>query len=274
MSGLVIKGNENNIEKNHTFAICAYKESPYLEECIKSLLSQTIKSQIILCTSTPNEYIKSVADQYDIEYFINNEQLGIGADWNFAYSKANTPFVTIAHQDDIYLPTYKEEIMQKANKYNDSIIIYTAYKERREDKSIENNRLLQIKKLMNAPLKMSIFQDIKWVRKLILAFGCPICCPSVTLNKNKISGLPFNISMKNSLDWEAWIRLGEIKGRYIYISNMLMEHRISAVSETTKSIANGVRQKEDMDMLYKYWPPVIAKLIMKFYSRSMKSNEM
>ena len=28
----------------HTFVICAYKESPYLEECIKSLKHQKTKS--------------------------------------------------------------------------------------------------------------------------------------------------------------------------------------------------------------------------------------
>ena len=38
--------------KNHTFVICAYKESKYLEECIKSLINQTVKSNIIMTTST------------------------------------------------------------------------------------------------------------------------------------------------------------------------------------------------------------------------------
>ena len=28
----------------HTFAICAYKESPYLEACIRSLKGQTVPS--------------------------------------------------------------------------------------------------------------------------------------------------------------------------------------------------------------------------------------
>ena len=46
---------------NHTFAICAYKESQYLEECIQSLKKQTVKSNIIMCTSTPNDYIKDLA---------------------------------------------------------------------------------------------------------------------------------------------------------------------------------------------------------------------
>ena len=31
--------------KLHTFVICAYKESPYLEECIKSLLIQESRSE-------------------------------------------------------------------------------------------------------------------------------------------------------------------------------------------------------------------------------------
>ena len=53
---------------DHTFAICAYKESPYLEECIKSLKNQTIKSNILIATSTPNDYIKGIADKYAIPY--------------------------------------------------------------------------------------------------------------------------------------------------------------------------------------------------------------
>ena len=52
--------------KNHTFVICAYKESQYLEECIKSVLNQNVKSNVIISTSTPNEYINNLAKKYDI----------------------------------------------------------------------------------------------------------------------------------------------------------------------------------------------------------------
>ena len=34
--------------KNHTFVICAYKESDYLEECIKSVINQSVKSNIVI----------------------------------------------------------------------------------------------------------------------------------------------------------------------------------------------------------------------------------
>ena len=32
---------------DHTFAICAYKESQYLEECIKSVKNQTVNTETL-----------------------------------------------------------------------------------------------------------------------------------------------------------------------------------------------------------------------------------
>ena len=56
----------------HTFVICAYKESPFLEECIISLKRQTVPSAIIMITSTPNEYITKLAEKYQIDLFVND----------------------------------------------------------------------------------------------------------------------------------------------------------------------------------------------------------
>ena len=41
---------------NHLLVLCAYKESEYLEECLLSLLNQTVTADIVICTSTPNDY--------------------------------------------------------------------------------------------------------------------------------------------------------------------------------------------------------------------------
>ncbi|MCI8309006.1 MAG: glycosyltransferase family 2 protein [Clostridia bacterium] len=124
-----------NTFNNHTFVICAYKESKYLEECIKSLKNQTVKSNIIISTSTPNDYIKNLSIKYNLEYFVNLESNGIGSDWNFAVEKASTTaYVTVAHQDDIYNETYTENIIKTINKYNDIIMIFTDCKEIRNRK--------------------------------------------------------------------------------------------------------------------------------------------
>ena len=73
---------------NHTFTVLAYKESPFLEECILSLKCQMVPSRIVICTSTPNEFILSIAEQYDIPVKVCDEAEGIAADWNNAYRAA------------------------------------------------------------------------------------------------------------------------------------------------------------------------------------------
>ena len=90
----------------HTYAICAYKDSPYLEACIRSLLRQTIPASVILCTSTPSPYLQRTAKKYGLPFFVRDGESDIQDDWNFAYEKAASRLVTIAHQDDIYHKDY------------------------------------------------------------------------------------------------------------------------------------------------------------------------
>ena len=130
--------------EKHTFAICAYKESPYLEECVKSLLKQTVKSNIILVTSTPCSYIENICERYKIPCYVNTGDSGITQDWNFAYSKCNTSIITIAHQDDIYFEQYTEQLMDSMKAVKRPLIFFTDYYELRKGELIGNNKLLKI----------------------------------------------------------------------------------------------------------------------------------
>ena len=94
---------------SHSFAICAYKDSLYLRELIETLFAQTVRSRIFIATSTPTEAIRGIAGEYDIPLHINGASAGISSDWNFAYAQAETDFVTLAHQDDVYEPVFTAE---------------------------------------------------------------------------------------------------------------------------------------------------------------------
>lgn len=166
--------------KNHTFIVCAYKESPYLEECIKSVLNQNVKSNIIIATSTPNEYINNLAKKYNINVFINDGEKGIGQDWNFGVSKTTTDYVTIVHQDDIYNNNYLEEIVKKIEKNKDFSIAFTDYREMKNGKIIKLTKNLKIKKILLFPMRF--LRKSKFIRRRIISLGSSICCPSVTLN--------------------------------------------------------------------------------------------
>ena len=57
----------------HTFVVLAYKESSYLEECIKSVLNQKYPSKVVIATSTPNQYIENIADIRTTTIFMERE---------------------------------------------------------------------------------------------------------------------------------------------------------------------------------------------------------
>ena len=97
---------------DHTFAICAYQDSPYLETCIRSLKRQTAPARIILCTSTPTPFIRGMAEKYRLPYYVRNRKSDIQEDWNFACEMAGTRLVTIAHQDDYYHRDYARTVQQ------------------------------------------------------------------------------------------------------------------------------------------------------------------
>lgn len=256
---------------DHTFVIPAYNESKYLEDCIISLLNQTIKSNILINTSTPNDHINNLAKKYNIEVVINQNP-GMANDWNNGYNHANTKLVTIAHQDDIYEPNYLEEVLNYANIVDSPIIVFTDYYEIRNNEKISNNINLNIKRIMNIPYKNTKNSSKIKLRQRILSFGNSISCPTVTLCKDKCGESPFDTDFKCSADYKTWSRLSKIDGDFVYVPKLLMGHRIYAESTTTKSLENNIRQKEDASIMEEYWPKPIAKLIYKVYSLSEKNN--
>lgn len=259
--------------KFHTFVVLAYKESEYLEECIKSVLNQKYKSNVIIATSTTNKYIMDLAKKYSLEVIKNKGQKGIGNDFDFAIKCCKTPLVTIAHQDDIYDYDYSYQVIEKYKENKDAIILFTSSYEIKNDLKEYSNRNLNIKRTLLSPLKINKTCGLKLNKRLVLSFGNSICCPAVTFNVGRIKFPIFASEFKCNVDWCAWERLSKLKGKFIFIDKPLMGHRIHRNSTTTEIINNNIRTKEDLIMFKKFWPTFIAKAINNFYSKSEKNNK-
>ena len=115
----------------HTFVVLAYKESIYLEECIKSVMNQSYKSEVLIATTTDNKYIRDLAKKYKLEVVVG-KHTNIGGDFDFAVNCGKTPLVTVAHQDDLYDYDYANVIVDEYQKYSDRTIIFTDYYEIRK----------------------------------------------------------------------------------------------------------------------------------------------
>lgn len=256
------------------FVICAYGESPFLEECIRSLEKQTESVKILLVTSTPNVHIETMVERYHLEYKINPNKEGIASDWNFGLQKAEGKIVTLVHQDDIYEPNFVCKILENINKQKLPLIAFTNYGEIRKGNKIIRNKNLKIKRIMLIPLKNLVFQRISFLRRRILSFGNMICCPSVAYVKENLAETIFLPGFRSNVDWQAWEMLSKQKGAFVYCSDILMYHRIHEGSATTEIIADNERTKEDYEMLCKFWPKSIAKIIEHFYKKGEDSNSL
>lgn len=259
--------------KNHTFVVCAYKESIYLEEALLSLMNQTVPPKILIATSTPNDYIKSLAEKYQLPLYINTGESGIANDWNFAYKQAKTHLITICHQDDIYEEQYLEKVLEYFNKSKHPLICFTDYSEVRNGQRITRNNLLKIKRLLLYPLRFQLFWGVKWIRRRSLSLGNAICCPAVTFCEPNLDNPVFEQVFQSNVDWYAWEKISKKKGDFIYVPESLMCHRIHAESTTSEVIGDSMRTKEDYIMFCKFWPKWIAKRITKVYQKSEESNK-
>jgi len=264
----------NYKSKDHCFVICAYKESPYLEECIKSIKNQTVKTNVLIETSTPCDYIDKIAKKYKIEVLINKGESGCAQDWNYGFEHAPFKLITIAHQDDIYFKTFAEKTIEYANLSTNPILIYSNYSEIRKNKIINYNVLLIVKNILNGILSnKDNWSKIK-KRSFMLSFGDSISCPTVTMNKELVGKRPYNETYICSCDYKTWISLLNKNGDFVYMPYKLMAHRIYEKSHTTKYIKKHIRQKEDKELICSMWPPIIGEIIYFIYSFSQISNNL
>ena len=259
----------------HLFAICAYKESAYLPACIDSLLRQTAPSQIILCTATPSDYLAGLAAQHGFDYCVNPDAPNIAGDWNFALAEAKkrgADFVTLCHQDDLYLPDYGKAFREAAEKDPQLLIWFSDYGEQRGEEAVFSSRLLTIKRLLLTPLRPRFAQGWKLAKRLALCLGDPICCPAVTFNLGRIDLPLFQRGMTTNLDWQTWETLSRRKGRFVCDRRPLMLHRIHPGSTTSQVLGEGGRTAQDEAMFRRFWPAPVARLLTRLYASSEKSN--
>ncbi len=260
----------------HTFIVLAYKESPYLENAIKSVLDQEYPSRVVIGTSTDNEYIRSLAGKYGLEVIVNPvKNSGNIGDFDFAWSHGNNELVTIAHQDDEYDRDYSRKIVEAYRKHPDSIILFTGYYEIRDGVKVYSNKLLNVKKALLMPMRVLGSTRSRFWKQSPIRFGNAICCSAVTFVTGNI---PFEkVFRQNEFlgegDWYGWLKLSKVEGKaFTYVPEPLMGHRVHEDSHTSREVNDGTRTEQEYRMLCKFWPAPVARLIAGVYKQGQKSN--
>jgi hypothetical protein len=261
----------------HTFAICAYGESPYLEQCVRSLELETVKSEIICCTSTPNDHIRGIMEQHGIPLYVREGEPDIGEDWRFAWKMAGGRLVTLAHQDDIYRKTYTEELLRAYGHYPDLLVFASDYITIRMEngKAVDDtlNAVWFVKKVLRTPLRLRVFSNLRALKKSGVILGNAICCPTCTYNKEKIGADIFRSDLKFALDWENLWELAGREGRFVICEKPLLAYRVHGEAATSRLTGNGGREKDEETMFRKMLPGAAVEPVMKFYRLARKEYD-
>ncbi len=252
--------NERPPRSDHCFVVMAYGDSPFLAGCLASLRAQTIEPRIIVTTSTPSPFVERVAAASSAPMIVNPQRQGIAADWNFAIRAARSRYVTLAHQDDTYMPTFLAQTL-KALARADGLLCFTSYQEINDEGAPMSSKISKVKHL----IEMVTLGDSTAIRgsrlRAFLSFGDPLPCSSVTFDMALLNDFAFSGAYRAVLDWDAWWRLMTAGKTFIRIPERLVGRRHNSLTETSKLLADGTRRKEDLHMFRRAWPRPLSDLI-------------
>jgi glycosyltransferase involved in cell wall biosynthesis len=253
----------------HTFVILAYKESKYLEGCIESVLGQSLPCRVLIATSTPNQHISDLASKYALEVRVNANTGSIGKDWNFGYQCADTKYVTIAHQDDIYLRQFAEECVNAARKDDHAkpLMVFNRSLTYKGDREVSIHFKNILRWIFILPFHFKNCIQSKSIKKSILLFSNSISCPGVFYVKENLGAFHFHEEEKYILDWRAWFDMSQMDGSFIYVPEILHIHREHEESATSTTQLETL-QLEEFKLLRDIWGssfmPRIITWILRF----------
>lgn len=259
---------------DHTFTIPVYRAAPNLAALVESLRAQAgARSEILLTSSTPSVELDAFAKRHGLPLHINPQRIDIATDWNFALGAVQTAFVTLAHQDDLFAPTYVVQLESALRRHPDSCLAFCDYMEHTSLGERPTNINLRIKRALRRRAfgaRECITETRDKVR--LLSLGNPICCPSVMFNRSTLDDFRFPGGYQTNLDWMAWLNLARRPGGFAYVRERLVSKGVHAASETTATIANRAREREDRALFDTLWPRPVAATLAILYKFGYRAN--
>lgn len=110
-----------------TFCISTYNNLPYLKLAIKSVRKNSYfkDAPFVIyaenCSDGTNEWLEEVKDKYNLEIYIENNEIakGIGGGMNFCADKIKTEYICFLHSDFYVTKNWDIELLNIHQKYPD-----------------------------------------------------------------------------------------------------------------------------------------------------------
>ena len=93
-------------------------------------------------------------------------------------------------------------------------------------------------------------------------------------NRSALVDFRFPSGFQTNLDWMAWLDLARRPGGFVYVRERLVSKGVHAESETTATIANRAREREDRAIFNTLWPRPVAAALATVYRLGYRANRL
>jgi glycosyltransferase involved in cell wall biosynthesis len=211
-----------------TIALPVYKRTDYIRKALDSAVNQTVKCRILLIdNNSPHDDFKTILDSYNnplMKYVKTTFTCPQDENFNNCFRYAETPWVTILHDDDMLQCQFVEMAADVFKKYGDRVGGITAKSHVAEE---EWQGIYE---------KTTISEDIKIVKEPFFYFAQLTPFPGVVLDKDlalKIGG--FKSDLHPIADFDFWYRYC-MSTNMLYINQEMSYYRISPLQSTNHLI--------------------------------------
>jgi glycosyltransferase involved in cell wall biosynthesis len=232
-----------------TVVVPVYDGARFLRQTLASLRMQTLRNVPIICIDDRStDESAAIAESVGVKLLRNEQHLGLAANWNRAAQIAETCYLVIAHQDDIYEPTFLSKLTELLDIYPNAFMAHAQAKY--IDETGRNIKPLGAE-----------FKHTFWPRRyhyerggieelLMLVRGNYIICPATMFRREAMKRIgPFSSRWEFVTDWDYWIR-GVGAGYTIAgVAEPLVRWRRHDATATSAYATSLLRFREEKDLL-------------------------
>lgn len=227
-----------------TIALPVYNRTDFVKSALDSAVKQTVPCSILLIdNNSPHDDFKKIVDSYkdvDIKYVKTEETVPQDENFNNCFRYAETPWVTVLHDDDMLHCQFVEYCQNIIEKFGDRVggVMVPSFVAEEEWSEIYTQKPMS--------------EDIKFVNEAYFYFNT-VPFPGVLVNKDvamKIGG--FNNELFPVADFDFWYRYA-MEMPMVYIPQQMAFYRISASQSTNNMVTDMINN------IYEYRLRLIKK---------------
>jgi glycosyltransferase involved in cell wall biosynthesis len=218
-----------------TIALPVYKRTDFVREALESAINQSVKCSVLLIdNNSPHNDFKKILDSYgypQAKYVRTSETVPQDENFNNCFRYAETPWVTILHDDDILHYQFAEHTQKVLARFGDHVGGVTF---RSHVSDVVWNGL-------NTPVEL--VRDIRIVREPFFFFTHLTPFPGVVLKtKTALELEGFNAKLHPIADFDFWYRYS-MREQMFLVNQVMAFYRISPAQSTNhlmKAMINNI----------------------------------